>query len=131
MLHDRVLYSHLEIKKDMNSAEAETQLKLWVCAGFMKQERLYLQARQKPSQRPTLAPQPVWIWERDRVKLLVMVADSRERIVYFVEQKDFLIKDIESLRLLVLTMIAINKWGVEQYLPWFKELIRYEQLMTS
>lgn len=129
MLHDRTLFSHLEIKKDMNWAEAETQLKLWVCAGFTKQERLYIQTNPKCRERPALAPQPVWIWERDRVKLMIVVPDGRERIVYFIEQKDFLVKDVGSLRLLVLTMAAINKWGVEQYLPWFKELIGYDRLV--
>lgn len=129
MLNDRMLFSHVEIKKDMSSAEAETQLKLWVCAGFTKQEKLYMQARPRPKARPVLAPQPVWIWERDRVKLLIVVADSRRGIVYFLEQSDFLVKDVKSLRLLISTMVAINNWGVNEYLPWFKELIGYERLI--
>ncbi|KIW22038.1 uncharacterized protein PV07_12565 [Cladophialophora immunda] len=125
LLNDRVLFSHIEIKAESDRATAESQLKVWCTAGFRKQERMYRQARRNESITPTLAPQPLWIWEQDKVHLSIAVMDSTENRIYFLDRKTFFVDGAEPKSLLPVfgTMIAIIDWGYNCYLPWFRELI--------
>lgn len=130
ILNDRALFCHLEIKAESDTANAESQLKVWCTAGFRKQERMYKQARRSESAAPALAPQPLWVWEKDKVHLSIAVMDLVGNRIYFLSQKTFLIEqgNPNSLRPVLQTMTTIMNWGYTHYLPWFRELIGRAEL---
>ncbi|KAH0829257.1 hypothetical protein AYO21_09790 [Fonsecaea monophora] len=125
MLNDRALFCHVEIKAESDPATAESQLKVWCAAGFRKQERMYRQARRNETITPKLAPQPLWIWEKDKVHLSVAVMDSTENRIYFLNQKTFFVDRDEpkSLRPVLGMIVTIMDWGYTHYLPWFRDFI--------
>lgn len=85
LVHDRALSSHVEIKAGSDPTNAVSQLKTWSPAGFRKQERLWKQRERRSGTEQAQfkpAPQPPWLWEKDRVQLLIAVMDVSEDTMY-------------------------------------------------
>ena len=86
---------------------------------------MYRQARRGELSTPILAPQPLWIWDKDKVHLSIAVMDSTENRIYFLNQKTFFVdwEEPKSLRPILGMMVRIIDWGYTRYLPWLRELI--------
>lgn len=127
---DKILCSHFELKTKAATGEAYTQLKIWTSAGFEKQRRL---RRQNFASTPDviLLPQPLWVWEKEKVELLVAATDWKGEQIWFIEHRAFLLdrSDKESLRKLIHVMSKIMEWGATTYIDWFRlELLNVDHL---
>lgn len=132
------LFSHLVINTELDVDAAKWQLKTWCAAGFRKQERLWADSQSSQiavsfqESSPKLAPQPLWVWRGDGVQLWIAVMDTARDEMYFLYEDNFLINanDLESLRKIVVKMASIMSWGHDHYTPWFRQLIRRDDLTS-
>lgn len=124
-VREKILFSHVEIKTTGDTVEAESQLKTWCCAGFAKQKRM------SRSEKPLLAPQPLWIWTQDTITLMVAVLDTEQEMLYFLKEDKFMIrqKEKDSLRRFVRLLARVFEWGDTTYAEWFRcDLLGREEL---
>lgn len=123
-VYDKVLCSHLEIKVDADTEEAHAQLKIWAGAGFEKQRQLRRSKAGFSAQdlMAPLAPQPIWVWNRQQVDLIVAVSDWSNSYIWFLEEETFFLKkkDRESVAVVVRAIGNVMQWSASHYIDWFR-----------
>ncbi|KAK5203072.1 hypothetical protein LTR96_011313 [Exophiala xenobiotica] len=121
-LWNRILFSHVEVKRRRSPKDGESQLAVWTAAGFKKLQEIRDWHRQTNWTRP--AAQPLWLWEDDELKLYVALMEASDEMVIYPLAEWQLKQDAQ----LVSALICITKvmqWAVREYLPWYKILVGY------
>lgn len=137
LVNNRVLCSHVEIKADAGTRDAQFQLGVWCAAQFRKKDSLWLQRAcehrdgdgEAPA-KPMLAPIPVWFWQGKTIQLWIAVMDLHRENITLLNQTEYRIDEEtpQSLFEVVNAVSHVMRWGYEEYLPWFRTLIGRDDL---
>lgn len=122
------LFSHVEVKRRLNTRDGEVQLGVWTAAGLKRLHSLCLHRSKSLPQGNIygqMPPIPLWSVVDDSWNLSIAIQRDSSQLTILGPVINWTTKEQDSLIKLIITVNRVMQWGVDEYCPWFYKQIAY------